>query len=187
MRQADLIDVRQWERDYGEKRERRAMPRSATKIFRSRDYRAIRDLATDSRIFPQISDDYTRDVKLWKPIESELVIYLLASDDEGPFGFGIFVPKTHVEYAAHTAFLPRSYGAQARHSFEEMIRWMWKETRVVRIVGEIVRSNTLAIRFARQAGFEIYGVNKRSFLRGGVLHDQVCLGISKPATQGDLA
>ena len=60
----------------------------------------------------------------------------------------------------------------------------------LRLVGEVPRNNHLGIRFARRAGFEFYGINKRSTLRGGVLLDQVCLGISKadslnfPARQG---
>jgi RimJ/RimL family protein N-acetyltransferase len=48
------------------------------------------------------------------------------------------------------------------------------------LVGEIERGNTLAVRFACRAGFQIYGINRRSFLKGGVLRDRVCLGISKP-------
>lgn len=178
----DTIGIAVMDRKFGEQRQLGKMPESPrpVKIFRTRDFSAIRALCTHPRIFPSISDDYTKDAKTWKPIESELVIYLLASDEKGPFGFGIFIPQTHVQYGAHTAFLPRSYGADARHSFEHMIEWMWTKTTARRIVGEIVRENKLAIRFARRAGFEIYGINERSYLRGGVLRDQVCLGISKP-------
>ena len=148
-------------------------------VFRSRDYKAIRTLATHPRILPQISDDFTSDPKLWKPIESEQVVYLLGSDEQGPFGFGIFIPQTHVQFGAHIAFLPRSYGTLALTAFKEMLGWMWANTEARRIVGEIVRENKLAIRFSRRAGFQIYGINPKSYLRGGVLRDQVCLGISK--------
>ena len=150
------------------------------KIFRSRDYAAIRALCTHPRIFDQISDDYTADPAKWKPIESELVTYLLATDEQGPFGFGIFIPQTHVQFSAHMGFLPRSWGADARHSFERMLGCMWANSTARRIVGEIRRDNLLAIRFARRAGFAIYGINPKSYLKNGVLLDQVCLGISKP-------
>lgn len=153
---------------------------SALKVFRTRDYKIIRELATHPRIFPQIADDFTSDSKKWQPIASEQVCYLLAADGEGPFGFGIFIPDTWACWKAHTAFLPRSYGADARKSFDQMILWMWQNTTAKRLVGEIVRDNLLAIRFARRAGFAIYGINKKSYLRGGVLRDQLCLGISKP-------
>jgi hypothetical protein len=155
-------------------------PGDSVKIFRSRDYRAIRQLATHARIFPHACDDFTANPEAWQPTESELIVYLLASDDRGPFGLGVFAPDNWACWKAHMGFLPCSYGNLALSSFKNMLEWMWRETQARRLVGEIVRDNTLAIRFARRAGFEIYGINKRSKLRGGVLVDQVCLGISKP-------
>lgn len=174
-----------FEKSYGEGRQTGKLPRSGepVKIFRSHDYSAIRALCIHPRILPQISDDYTSDPKTWKPVESELVIYLLAADKQGPFGFGIFIPQTHAQFGAHTAFLPRSYGNEALTSFKAMLDWMWANTTAHRIVGEIVRENKLAIRFATRAGFRMYGINEKSYLRGGVLRDQVCLGISKPGVR----
>ena len=153
---------------------------SAIKIFRSRDYAAIRALATHPRIFPHVCDDFTSNPDEWKPIESELVTYLLATDNEGPFGFGIFIPDTWACWKSHTGFLPRSYGVVALTAFKEMLAWMWANSQARRLVGEIERGNTLAIRFASRAGFQIYGINRQSFLKGGELRDRVCLGISKP-------
>lgn len=175
------IDIRAFESVHGEARPLgKLQALSEISVFRSRDFELIRSLCLHPRIFPLISDDYTANPAEWMVPTSEVVIYLLARDREGPFGFGIFMPRTHVQYEAHLGFLPRAYGADARHAFERMLAWMWQNTTALRIVGEIVKPNTLAIRFARQAGFEIYGVNKASYLRGGILHDQVCLGISKP-------
>ena len=148
-------------------------------IFRSRDYVAIRALCTHPRIFSQINDDFTADPKTWQPPRDETIVYLLAADKDGPCGFGIFHPRNRTCWEGHFGFLPRVFGADARKSLERMFRWMWQNTSAQRIVGEIVRENKLAIRFARSVGCEIYGINKASKLRGGVLVDQVCLGISK--------
>ena len=152
----------------------------AGKIFRTRDYRAIRELILHPRVFPHVCDDFTSNPDTWKPVESDLVTYLLATDEKGPFGLGIFIPDTWACWKSHMAFLPRSYGNQALTSFKTMLGWMWQNTSARRLVGEIARENKLAIRFARRAGFSIYGVNVKSKLRGGALVDQVCLGISKP-------
>jgi RimJ/RimL family protein N-acetyltransferase len=173
-------EIKAMEAQHGEQRTITKLPGSNFIVFRSRDYAAIRKLALHPRIFPSISDDYTNDRESWKPTESELLIYLLAKDDQGIFGFAAFIPQTHVQYGAHMAFLPRSYGNLALTAFKEMLAWMWRETKARRLVGEVPRNNHLGIRFARRAGFEFYGINKRSTLRGGRLLDQVCLGISKP-------
>lgn len=175
------IDIRAFESVHGEARPLGKLRASSEiSVYRSRDYLAIKALCTHPRVFPAISDDYTSDPHKWEPPQDERVIYLLASSHKKIFGFGIFLPRTHVQYEAHFGFLPRAYGADAAHAFEQMLSWAWQNTTALRIVGEIVKANTLAIRFARRAGFEIYGLNKASYLRGGVLHDQVCLGISKP-------
>ena len=149
-------------------------------VERTRDYAAIHALATDPAIFHHVTDDWFPDPAKWEPIRSEQVIYLLASDESGGFGFGVFIPENWSCYKAHIGFLPRSYGQQAITSFKLMLDWMWEQTRAERIVGEIAQENRRAIQFAVRAGFEQYGINKKSKLRGGILRDQVCLGISRP-------
>lgn len=173
------IDVKALDHQFGEGRIK-GSPQPEFAVFRSRDYAAIRRLCIHPRIFPLIADDFHTDPKAWRTPQNEQIVYLLASDEQGPFGLGIFHPITFACWNAHFAFLPRGYGIRARLSFARMLAWMWESTTAQRIVGEIVRENHLAIRFARAAGCEIYGLNKKSFLRGGVLRDQVCLGISKP-------
>ena len=148
-------------------------------IERSKDPQAIKKLATDPAIFPHICDDFSSNPQDWQPPLEDQVITLLAKDDAGYFGFGIFLPSTWVCYQAHIGFLPRSYGGEALEAFREMLDWMWAYTQARRIVGEVCSENRRAIRFAERAGFSFYGVNKKSRLRGGMLRDQVCLGISK--------
>ena len=149
-------------------------------VERTRDYALIKKLATDPAIFRHISDDYYPHPDSWEPPESELVRSLIASDGVGAFGFAIFIPDTWTCWKAHFGFLPRSYGEKAHGAFDEMLRWMWAHTEAARIVGEIPQENRRAIRFALRAGCLVYGVNRRSRLRGGVLRDQMCLGLSKP-------
>ena len=149
-------------------------------IERTYDGALLKKLATDPAIFPHVSDDYTANPLEWQPLLSELVVNLIAKDDEGAFGFGIFLPRTHSCYEVHVGFLPRSYGKKSLTAFLVMLSWMWKRTKVARIVGEISLENKRAIAFAKKAGFRVYGLNLKSRLRGGVLRDQVCLGISRP-------
>jgi RimJ/RimL family protein N-acetyltransferase len=139
----------------------------------------IRELAAHPAIFPHVSDDSVARPEDWAPIESELVRYLIAGDHEGPYGFAIFIPDTWTCWKAHIGFLPRSYGEMALTAFQEMLGWMWKNSTAARIVGEICVDNRRAIAFSKRAGFVEYGVNEKSRLRGGILRDQVCLGISK--------
>lgn len=149
-------------------------------IVRTWSPQVIRELAVDPAIFPHLCDDFTRDRTRWQPSMSAIVVNLVARDRHGYLGFGIFIPRTYSCFDAHVGFLPRSYGEAALISFRCMLAWMFENTTAARIVGEIDIENRRAIAFAKRAGFEEYGVNEKSRLRGGILRDQVCLGISRP-------
>lgn len=149
-------------------------------VVRTWDYALIKKLATDPSIFPWISDDFHKDPENWEPIQTSLVRYLIASDVEGSFGFGIFIPDTWACWKGHLGFLPRSYGEKAIESFRRMLDWMWTYTSAERLVGEIAQENRRALNFVVRAGLTPYGINQKSFRRDGRLQDQVCVGISKP-------
>ena len=149
-------------------------------IARTFDADRLKALCVDPAIFSHINDDFYLSPDDWEPSVHKFVVNLIARDSEGDFGFGIFIPDTHTCYKAHMGFLPRSYGLKALESFKAMLNWMWERTTAARIVGEVCRENRRAIQFAIRAGFKPYGINEKSRLRGGILRDQVCLGISKP-------
>lgn len=149
-------------------------------VERSKDYALIKHLATHPAIFPHICDDYFDNPETWSPIENEYAYNLIAKDDNGAFGFGIFIPRTMSCYEAHLGFMPKSYGSQAIEAFKEMLMWIWTYTTAARVVGDIPVENRKAIKFCERIGCERYGFNPRSTLRKGVLQDQVCLGISRP-------
>jgi hypothetical protein len=153
---------------------------SRISIERTENASLIKTLASHPAIFKHINDDFHQDPETWQPPSSSLIVSLVARDDRGYFGFGIFIPQTWVCYRGHFAFLPRSYGEDSITAFRLMLDWMWQNTKAARIIGEICRDNKRAIRFAMRAGCKAYGINPQSQLRGGVLRDQVCLGISRP-------
>jgi RimJ/RimL family protein N-acetyltransferase len=146
-----------------------------------RTYRAelVKKLAIDPSIFPYVSDDFTT-AEQWTPSVDELVVNLVARDTGGYFGFGIFLPRYWSCYDAHFGFLPRSYGYDALGALRRMFDWIWINTKAARIVGEICVENRRAIAFVKRAGCLEYGINVKSRLRGGILRDQVCFGISRP-------
>lgn len=171
--------VNEYERQHGEKRPRARLVASTVKVYEAKELAPVRELCQHPRIFPHISDDFSDRANFPLP-DVDSVRYLLCSDERGAFGFVIFMAQTWACWSAHVGFLPRAYGAEAARGFRDAIAWLWANTQARRITGEILRSNTLAIRFARQAGFEIYGINRQSKLVGGVMRDQICLGLSKP-------
>jgi len=148
-------------------------------VEETRNFRLIRQIATHPKVFRQISDDFS-DREKWQPSESELVTYLIAKHENVPVGFMALIPRNGATAEMHFAFLPEAWGKTAEICFAQMLAYVWSHTPWRRITGEIARKNRLAIRFIVKAGCKVIGINEKSLLRGGVLEDQVILGISKP-------
>ena len=156
---------------------------------RSFDYQLIRRIMTHPRIFPHISDDYSPAMSEYRPVESGQIWYVIVRDiypDAGPeeiLGLWMFVPQNGVCWEVHTCLLPAAWGERGQRAARMLPDWIWENTHCQRIVTNVPTPNRLALHFALKAGMKIFGVNRESYLKHGVLCDQVMLGISKSEKQ----
>ncbi len=93
-------------------------------------------------------------------------------------GVFIGIPTNFVTYDCHIALLPSAEG-RASAICKEVIAFAFDNTRAQRLNTSIPSFNLLARKLAEKCGFELIGINKKSFLLNGVLHDQHFYGISK--------
>ena len=147
---------------------------------RSKDYALIRGILTQPSIWRHISDDFSPEPDEYRPIESESIWYVMVWDGNELLGLWMFHPHNGICWEVHTALLPDAYGDRARAAAIGMTKWMWRNTPCRRIITHVPANNRLALRFAIEAGMEVYGTNPASFQKGGKLIDQICLGISRP-------
>jgi RimJ/RimL family protein N-acetyltransferase len=152
---------------------------------RSLDYELIRRILTHERIWPHISDDGSPPADQYRPMESELIWYVIVRDiypDAGPeeiLGLWMFTPHNAVCWEVHTALLPEAWGGRAHQAARLMADWIWRNTPCRRLITNVPTTNRLALHFAVKSGMHIFGVNPASYLKHGTLCDQVMLGISK--------
>jgi RimJ/RimL family protein N-acetyltransferase len=149
-------------------------------IERSRDYALLMRIATEPRIYRLTSDDCSPLPQAWRIPEREDCIYLVARQDAEILGFAAFFPVNGITVETHLCFLRSAYGEKAITSFVKMLGWIWGATKTQRIIGAVPSYNRLAIRFAEKAGFSVYGVNQKAWMKDGRLHSLICLGISRP-------
>lgn len=147
-------------------------------IARSRDYALLQRIATSEPIYRITSDDFSPTQGAWRLPQGEQFIYLLGQSGKQLLGFAAFYPVNGVTFETHLCFLSR--GPVNQQMFARMLGWIWGATPAMRIIGAVPDYNRLAIKFAERAGFEVYGVNSKSWMKNGILCDQVCLGISRP-------
>jgi RimJ/RimL family protein N-acetyltransferase len=147
---------------------------------RTRNWTLVKSIVTHPAIYPHVSDDFAAKPEDWKATDDEGLWYVLAMDGDELLGMFLFIPQNEICWDVHTCLLPKSYGSQAEAAGRGMIRWVWENTRCLRIVTLVPEYNRLALSFAKRCGLVCYGVNPKSYMKRGTLHDSILLGISKP-------
>lgn len=97
----------------------------------------------------------------------------------GNYGLLIGVPVNHITLDVHVALLPEAKGKAVDIS-KSAIKWIFDNSdKVLRLIASIPQYNHLAIKLAEKVGMELIGTNSKSFMKNGVLYDQLLFGISK--------
>lgn len=147
---------------------------------RTFDYPLVRAIMTDPALYKHGTDDYTPPPEEFRPRENPGIWYVLVREDSGALlGMFIFAANSAIQYEIHTRLLPRAWGPKSVEAMRGVCRWAFRHIPCCRrIVGSVPVDNRLACRFAERAGFEVWGVNRASYMKGGELVDQICFGIS---------
>lgn len=154
---------------------------SSIEIRKTNDYELIKKICTHPRSWEWLADDYSPKREEWEPVEDEKIIYLAAYAGLTPIGIFALIPDNTICWKCHICMLPMAYGPLAHEATLAMFDWTWQNTHCLRLVAYISEQNRTTIKFARSVGMEEYGLNPRSWMKRGVLHGQILLGISRPA------
>jgi RimJ/RimL family protein N-acetyltransferase len=145
------------------------------------DYALIRKIMTSPRVWAAISDDFSPSPELFRPTISTELCYVLVRHNDLPIGLFLLTAHNGVHCEVHTCLLPTAYVRGSREIGKQAIAWLWKNApQIERLTTTVPRNNSLALRFAQALGMIEYGVNPRSFKKGGELVDQILLGMNRP-------
>ncbi len=149
------------------------------KIERTRDEQLIRQIATADGVWEHVHDDQYGNKADYTPLMDERVIYLLASEGTLVMGMFMLMPQNGITAEVHTCMLPHCRGRDALEAAWLATEWTWANTNFLRVVTTVPSYNRPALLFSKLAGMREYGVNPKSIMKDGVLHDQHLLGRSK--------
>lgn len=146
---------------------------------RTRDLALVRQVVTHPDVWPFISDDFSPPAADFQPTAHESLWYIAASDDKELLGIWLFEVRGAC-WEVHTCLLSSARGRRGLAAAKALARWIWDETPCRVIVTHVPDDNPAAAWFARAAGMREFGRIPRSWLKRGVLHDQILLGICRP-------
>lgn len=138
----------------------------------------VNGIMRDPLVYGPISDDLSplpEDFDVGHFLSNPSVYVLQAS----PFTVFILHPWNSVCYEVHTICHPEGWGGQTARACKAGMEWMFVNTNCQKIVTHVPTFNRAAKALALRAGMKPEGLNSKSFLKNGVLYDQVILGITK--------
>lgn len=147
-------------------------------IERTFDEELIKKIVTHKAVWGFVSDDGS-DKENYKPAIHESFYWLLVRDKDEVLGLYFLHPQNYICYEIHTCLLPAAWGEKSREAAKQVLSWMFSNTICMKVITYIPDDNEKAFFYAKRAGLEQEGINKRSFMKNGKLLDQKVLGITK--------
>lgn len=151
------------------------------------DVDEIRAVVTHPAVWPWVVDDAAPEPSAFVPPIRPGLIWLRArfrrsfASSEGNETGAVWMFEQHnaVCWEIHTCILPAWRGALAVEATKTALAWMFANGGARKIMTHVPADNRLAYRFALRCGLTDEGVNRASFLKGGVLLDQHILGLTE--------
>lgn len=103
-----------------------------------------------------------------------------AYDGEEYLGLFLIEPRCGAVVQIHTCLLKSAWNGRTDECAQAVIDWVWKNTSANRLVTEVPSFNERAKNYAERHGFSVYGVNESAWVKDGIYHDVLLLGLTRP-------
>jgi RimJ/RimL family protein N-acetyltransferase len=158
-------------------------PQSSEVEFRFKrifDYATIQTTLTHEKLYAAMADDFSppREKFMARMDDNIWYITVVAGPLREYMGMFCFMPESHIRWRLHTCLLPCAWGRSVE-IMKAVFQWLWENTQCERLITDVPVYNRLALRLGKAAGMEFVGVDKQSIKKGGKLHDQILLGLSR--------
>ena len=135
----------------------------------------VRSILLHPKIYPHIHDD---NVTGCEPIDHPESHWMLVIENE-PVGVFMLHPTTTSCYEIHTCLMPVIWGEKSSSAARMILHHAFSIPKCKKLITRVPAYNRAALRFAKSAGLQIEGVNRKSYLHENKLEDQIMLGITE--------
>lgn len=141
------------------------------------DFAIINQIAAHKAILPFISDDGVINSEI--DFSKSPMFFVLIRCDEQVAGFYGLQFHNSVMLEIHTCLLPEFRGTCGNLAAKKIIALLFENTVCRKLITYVPSFNRPALVYAKRAGLQVEGCIKKSFLKDGILFDQILLGIEK--------
>ena len=137
----------------------------------------IKAVLCHQEIWAKIAHDGTCKPEDFNPPNS--ATYICAYVDDKPAGLMVYKDKDGVQLECHFQVLPEYRKEYALEIADRAIQWAWDNTSAYKIVAEVPEIYMNVVNFGISVGFQVEGINQKSYLKDGKLYDQLYLGLQR--------
>ncbi len=148
-------------------------------IVRSDDYNLINSILNDPELYKTIAEDSEVKCGEFETLESDHVYYLLPITPDGVAGVFIVHPDSGASHKIHANILKEYRKKYSKDACEEVVRWVWANTRIEKLNCDIPVIYPNVIDRAKACGFVEEGVRTHSYLKNGAACDVMLLGLKR--------
>lgn len=105
------------------------------------------------------------------------VSYVTIHEDREFLGIAIVNAHSCILWELHNMLMPRIGWKKRVQVGQAFFEWLWAAG-CKRVIGKVLASNRYALKYNQVIGMEIIGTNRAAVMKGGVLVDEVWMGIS---------
>lgn len=147
-------------------------------VMRTRNTALILETLTDPKLWSLINEDGVSPEGFEPDVDHTIWIAML-DDDERLRGFVAGIPLGKNEVDLHVAIKPEFWGeAKVNVALgKKAVAAIQKITGARKFTAQIPVIDKQVVRYAQRVGLQREGVNKKSYLRNGELHDQYHMGL----------
>lgn len=150
---------------------------------RTFDTKLIRSIMTQDDVWATVAEDGQKKDDFIPFVESDCWLKMMLGNT--CVGLFVFERLNKVLLDVHPAILPEYRGKIGHYAGVEHLRWIYEnEPACQKIVASIPVIYKHVKLYANMLGYRNEGINRKSYMKNGILHDQWMLGITRNEMAG---
>ncbi len=137
-------------------------------------------LAVMQQVWDVVGDDSSLKFEDYVPRIDKDKLWYISYDGYTPVGAFSIRRLNSVTWEAHANVIPSMWGSKRGTALcQQALAMAFEDTGALKFVAQVPDSSPETQKMAEAIGFSREGINTKSFLRDGVLHDQVYFGMTR--------
>ena len=146
-------------------------------VERTKDTVTILSILNDKDIFDSISEDGAKKGEFKPEVNNEMWVKIEQGEDL--IGVCNFHAINAITLQGHIHILKKYRHEHSLRAAKNIYEWLLNNSKFLKLNVEIPSCHVNVMKYCKSVGFNLEGINRLSYLKGGKVLDQALLGITR--------